>query len=207
MHNRTAIAAFRCLSPNTGAGDGGSGTGAEGVNNGNQNGGDQGNNNAGARSAAQTFDTWHKGLGESEKALLDNHVTGLKSALDAERGAKKDLEKQLRDLAGKAEKGSEFEKQLSETADKLVKESKRADFHEAAHAAGVKNLKLAWTVVNQDELFKRDGSPDFDELKKGYPELFASTTNTNAGAGSGAGQNGAGGASMNDIIRQAAGRR
>jgi hypothetical protein len=132
----------------------------------------------------------------------------LKTALDSERDGKKDLEKQLRELAGKAEKGSEFEKQLTETADKLATEEKKSAFYEAAHAGGVKNLKLAWTVAVTDDLFKRDGSPDIEAIKKDYPELFASTnSNANAGAGAGAGQGaGNGQADMNALIRQAAGR-
>jgi hypothetical protein len=204
MYTRTAIAAFRCFSPNDGAGNGGTGTGS-GSGDESKKGGDQGNQ-AGAGSATQTFDDWHKSLDDKAKAHLESHVNGLKTALDSERNSKKDLEKQLRELSAKAEKGSEFEKQLNEISEKLNTTSKRADFMEAAHAAGVKNLKLAWTVAVSDDLFKRDGSPDFDAIKKDYPELFASTTTTNAGAGNGAGQKGAGTASMNDMIRQAAGR-
>jgi hypothetical protein len=210
MTNRTAIATFRFLAPNTGAGSGGSGSGGEGGSGG--AGGDGGNNKdgqggqGGSGGAAKTWEDWHKGLSDEDKGLIEAHTSGLKSALDSERTSKKDLEKQIRDLAAKAEKGSEFEKQLTETADKLSSSTKRADFYEIAHAAGVKNLKLAWITASADDLFKRDGSPDLDALKKAYPELFSSTTTTNAGAGSGAGQGGQGGDSMNDRIRSAAGR-
>ena len=121
-----------------------------------------------------TFDAWLEARTPEEKALLEGHTKGLKSALDSERETRKDLEKQVRDLAGKAEKGSEMEAQLTKTADSLADATRRADFMEAAHAAGVTNLKLAYTVAVQDEMFDRQGRPNFESMKAQYPELFAS---------------------------------
>jgi hypothetical protein len=163
--------------------------------------------------APKNWDEWHESLSDDLKGLIktrfDDDTKGLKSALESERSAKKELEKQLREVAAKAEKGSEFEKQLTELAGKLESEGKRAEFYEAAHKSGVTNLKLAWRVAQEDELFKRDGSPDIDALKADYPELFKQdapppSQRTNAGAGTNG--NAPAKQTMNDIIRQAAGK-
>lgn len=143
------------------------------------------------------------------KALYDADVKGLKTALGSEREAKADLEKQLRDAAAKLEKGSEAEKQLTVMADDMAATAQRADFLEAAHAAGVKNLKLAYTVAREDEMFDRRGNVNFEAMKKDYPELFGSTAPAAGNAGSGTTtQPPAGGpnADVNAAIRRAAGR-
>lgn len=155
-----------------------------------------------------SFETWVEGQTDEVKALLDNHTQGLKSALESERGSRKDLEKQVRDLAGKAEKGSEAQAELNKLADGLAESDRRAGFYEAAHTAGVSNLKLAYTVAVQDEMFDRHGEPNFEELKRAYPELFGGkpggTPPGNAGTGTGSAQPQTVG--MNDFIRRAAGR-
>ena len=48
---------------------------------------------------ALTFDGWFESQPEGVRKLLDEHTGGLKSALKSERESRKDLEKQLRDLA------------------------------------------------------------------------------------------------------------
>ena len=136
-----------------------------------------------------TFEAWLEEQTAETKALLDGHTKGLKSALDSERGTRKDLEKQMRDLAEKAEKGSEAQAELTKAADGLAEADRRAGFFEAAHAAGVANLKLAYTVAVQDEMFDRRGEANFEEMKRSYPELFGGKPAIppgNAGAGTGA---------------------
>jgi hypothetical protein len=154
------------------------------------------------------WESWLEGQSAEVKALLDTHTQGLRSALTSERESRKDFEKQARELAEKAEKGSEAQAQLTKLADDLASEGRRADFYEAAHAAGIANLKLAYTVAVQDEMFDRRGQVDFEALKRAYPELFAggkpATPPGNAGAGTGAPPPAKTG--MNDFIRAAAGR-
>ena len=154
-----------------------------------------------------TFDGWLEVQPENVKNLLDVHTKGLKSALESERGSRKDLEKQLRDLAKKVEAGSETEKQLTELADQQASASRRADFYESAHREGVTNLKLAFTVAGQDELFDKKGIVDFGEMKKSYPELFGTVASANANAGNGTKVPPAHKKSMNDFIRQASGHK
>lgn len=166
----------------------------------------EGSGNEGTQTAL-TFEAWQAALPEDQKALIEGHTRGLKSALDSERGTRKDLEKQLRDLAKKAESGSEAQTQLTQLADNLQSADRKADFYEAAHAAGVKNLKLAHTVAVSDELFDKHGRVNFDEMKKSYPELFGAVAAPRGDAGSGTQTSGQGGkADMNSAIRKAAGR-
>lgn len=153
-----------------------------------------------------TWDSWINEQPEDVKTLLSGHTKGLKSALDGERDARKDLEKQLRDLAKKAEKGSELETQLNDLVTRSESEQLRADFYEAAHQAGVTNLKLAFLVAQQDELIDRRGRVNFETLKRSYPELFGSVRVPAGNAGAGTGKEASGSQSMNDFIRRAAGR-
>lgn len=152
------------------------------------------------------FESWIAEQPEPVKALLDGHTKGLKSALETERNSRKELEKTLREMAGKAEKGSETQAQLTQMADQLKAEQTRANFFEAAHAAGIGNLKAAYTLAVADGLFDGKGQPDFAALKASYPELFAGAKKLPAGdAGAGTSTKQPTGETMNDIIRRAAG--
>jgi hypothetical protein len=159
--------------------------------------------------AAFDYDKWIAEQPDDVKAGLEQRTSGLTSALKSERESRKEQEKQLRDAAAAAEKGSEAQKQLTVMADKMAAADQRADFMEAAHAAGVKNLKLAYTVAREDEMFDRRGNVNFEAMKADYPELFGSSTapaSGNAGAGT-TSQPAPGGkhAAANDAIRRAAG--
>ena len=156
----------------------------------------------------QTFEAWLEGQTPETKTLLDTHTAGLKSALDSERGTRKDLEKQVRDLAGKAEKGSEAQAELTKIAEGLAEAERRGDFMEAAHTAGVSNLKLAYTVAVQDEMFNnRTGQVNFEGMKTAYPELFGGKPGVPvANAGAGTGTPPPVPADMNSFIRRSAGK-
>ena len=163
---------------------------------------------SGGETPPQTFEAWLDGQSPETKALLDEHTKGLKSALETERGSRKDLEKQVRDLAGKAGKGSEAEAELTRLADAIAESDRKTDFYEVAHAAGVTNLKLAYLMAVQDEMFDRRGQVNFEELKRVAPELFGGKPASppgNAGAGTGSASQGTA-PTMNEIIRKAAGR-
>jgi len=156
---------------------------------------------------ALQYEEWLKGQPEEVKTMLGGWEKGLKTALKDERDARGDLEKKLRDLAGKAEKGSEAEKKLIEMADQMAEGDRRATFYEEAHKAGVSNLKLAYLVVVQEDLFDKRGNVNIDALKKDYPELFdqgAPKTKGNAGDGTETQQPAHVG--MNEFIRASAGK-
>jgi hypothetical protein len=152
-----------------------------------------------------TFEKFVESLDDKAKGLLEVHTKGLKSALKSEREIREGFEKQIKELAAKAEKGSELEKQLTELSAKADGENKRAAFYENAHTAGITNLKLAFLVATTDSLFDEKGNVDFAALKTKYPELFTKPIPTgNAGEGANELQPAP---SMNDAIRRMAGRK
>lgn len=152
------------------------------------------------------YDVWLKEQPEPVQTMLAIQVKGLVTALDSERETRKQLERQVRELASQAEKGSDAEKRLTELADQMQGADRKADFYEAAHAAGVTNLKLAYTVALQDEMFDRRGAVNFESMKQQYPELFGTPKPPKANAGEGAGVQQVTKGDMNDFIRRASGR-
>lgn len=152
----------------------------------------------------ETFESWLAEQPDNVKTLYTTHTSGLKSALDSERKARSDAEKALRDMAKKAEKGSEYEKSLTEQADKLASLQQQSSFYDKAHLAGVRNLKLAYMAAKQESLVSDSGDCDFGKLKSAYPELFLTAPRANAGDGTGGSDKPF---SMNDAIRRAAGRQ
>ena len=153
------------------------------------------------------FDRWIGEQDEAVKTMLDGHTSGLKSALESERENRKKLQKELRELAGKAKEGSEAQTQLTAMADRIEAADMKADFYEEAHAAGVSNLKLAFLVAQEEELFDRRGNVNFEQMKKDYPELFGGRPKVTAGnAGDGTGGTQPSGQDMNSFIRAASGR-
>jgi hypothetical protein len=158
--------------------------------------------------AKQTFEAWLEEQDDKVKELYESNVSGLKSALQSERDAKKELSSQLKELLPKAEKGSELEKQLTEMANKAEAAERRALFAEEAikPEIGCRNVKVAYALAIADDLFDKRGNPDWDEIKKIAPELFGSgTANANPGAGTNKDQKPKG-QGMNEWIRSQAGK-
>ena len=153
-----------------------------------------------------TYEGWLEGQDESVKTLIGANTSGLKSALEKERETRKDLEKELRDKAEKAEKGSEAQVELQGMADKLQETDRRVDFYDEAHDAGVTNLKLAYTVAVQDGMFDTKGNANFKAMKEAYPELFGATQVTPGNAGTGTQTTPPSGTGMNNFIRGKTGR-
>lgn len=177
-----------------GAGGSGGGDGAGGA-------GEGGN---GAGGSGLTWDSFLATLPKEAQDLYTAHTSGLKNALDAERNEKKTLGQQLRDLQAKAENGSDLQKQLSDLSGKLTAAEKKAGFAEQAvkPEIGCTNPKLAFMVATDGDLFKRDGSPDWDAIKSAAPELFAKAKTPDGNAGNGTGNNQKpSGNSMDDAIR------
>lgn len=151
-----------------------------------------------------TFDTWLGSQDATVKGLIDGHVTGLKSALESERNERKTLSKQIAELKGKAEKGSELEQQLTTLSSQLEAQSTKAAFYESA-PADVANMKLAWMAA-QDGYIGKGGLVDWNGLKSAFPELFRKQVTPPANAGNGRNQQGGNQPNMNDFIRKASGR-
>lgn len=157
-------------------------------------------------SATLTFDTWYAALSTDVKDLLDDHTTGLKSALDDERRQRKSLANQMKELSKTAEAGSDLQKQLQTLTGQMSEADTKATFYEDAHLAGAKNLRLAWVAAKEYDLIGRNGAVDLAQLKTLVPELFTNKAPPPANAGSGANQSGLSAPDMNKAIRTMAGR-
>ncbi len=160
----------------------------------------------GQRADPPSFETWYAGQDEQIKGLIDARMTNLQSALATERTNRTNLTKQIKDLAAKAEKGSELEKQLSEASQKLEQAERRAEFMADAirPEIGCSNAKAAYALAVTDDLFDRHGKPDWNTLKQLAPELFRKPSAGSADGGAGTNQPPK--LDMNTLIRRAAGR-
>lgn len=185
--------------------------------------GQQGQQDGGQQQQQQppTPEQWYSTLSADQKAQVDawhnDQSSGLKSALQTERErnrtARQQIETEIRASAKSAaeSKNVELEKRLTEQADALVTAQKEANFYEGAFASGVRRnmLRPAWQMVQADDLWKKNGEPDWDELKSKYPEFFDAPGEQQqqrvpGNAGNGAGARPSGPTSMNDLIRAAA---
>ena len=148
------------------------------------------------------WETWHDALPEPAKKLVSDHVSGLKTALASERDARGTAEEDLRKVAADLEKGSDAQKKVLKLADEVAAGNTKADFYEDAHKAGVSNLKLAFHVATNEDLFDKRGIVDFEKLKKDYPELFGKKKVPDGSAGDGTGSGlPKGSEGMNEYIR------
>ena len=136
-------------------------------------------NTAGKTASYETFEDFLATTDDTIKELYKNHTSGLSSALEKERSNRKDLEKQMKDLLLKAEKGSVLEKELAEKvklleeADKKYTEAeRRAKFVEEASREKCTNAKAAYALAVIENLFSEDGSVKWKDLKNLAPELF-----------------------------------
>ena len=95
-----------------------------------------------------------------ESRFSDDTKT-LKSALDKERDEAKQLAKQIKDLQGKSEKGSELEKALSDLQAQLAAATQEKQFILDAPAKGVSNIKAAYKLALADGLIDAKGAVDW----------------------------------------------
>ena len=152
-------------------------------------------------------------------------VTGLKSALQAERDARKAADKTTKDLARELEtiknSGKSESEKLAARLEALEKDNqaKGAAIRErdakdatrdAAKKAGAPDGDLIYRVLKSDIEYDDDGKPTnlkalIDDLKQTTPHLFKpATTRVDGGAGNGSKP---GKDDMNSMIRAAAGRQ
>ena len=186
------------FAPDDGGGSGDGDAGEDGENNQEQ---DQ-------QEAVLEWDTFHKALPVEAQKLISDRESGLKSSLSTERDARKGLEKDLKAVAKDLKDGSEAQEKVLKLADEVAAGTLKADFYEDAHEKGVVNLKLAYHIVEKDDLFDSRGNVDFKALKEDYPELFVKSKPPPADGGEGTGSRlPSSKVSMNDLIRAKAGRK
>ena len=166
-----------------------------------------GEENQGEQADVLVWDTFHDSLKPEAQALIATRESGLKTALSSERDARKTAEKDLRDVADKLEKGSQAQKDVLELADAVAAGTLKSDFYEDAHKSGVTNLKLAYLVAKDDDLFDKRGNVNFEKMKEANPELFGRKIIPDVGAGDGTGSRDMPKkVDMNAMIRKKAGR-
>jgi hypothetical protein len=177
--------------------------------------GQQGNGEQGQQGQGQgeggTPETWEavlEGLPEDARSLYESHTQGLRSALESERGQRRDLARQLREATEALEEGSDARTQLESLTQAAEAAEQRVAFYEEAAGQGVKNFKLAWLAAQESDAFDRRGNVQWERLQEEFPELFQAKQQSAPGnAGAGTNQAPGGGADMNAIIRRGAGRR
>lgn len=156
---------------------------------------------------ALQWDTWHDALSEPAQKLIAEHTSGLKTALTSERDARSDAEGDLRKVAKDLKEGGEAQKKVLKLADDVAAGNLKADFYDDAHKAGIPNLKLAFHIAKEDDLFDKRGNVNFVKMKEDYPELFGKTKVADGSAGEGTGGGTPGGKrDMNKAIRTMSGR-
>lgn len=146
-----------------------------------------------------TFETWFGALDAPLQELVNNHVAGLRSALESERTERKSLSKTLKDLSGKLDANSDAAKQLDALRSALETTEKRAGFVEEAAVAGCTAPRAAWHIAQAEGM-------TVAQVRQAYPQLFAAVARAPGGAGAGVGQPPAKTQTMNDWIRRAAGK-
>lgn len=170
---------------------------------------DNENNNQGEGEQGDETLTWEQvveGLPEAARAVYETHTQGLTSALKSERSQRKDLAGQLREAMGKLETDSKARDALEGVTEQLDQAERRVAFAEEAVGRGVVNPRLAWLAAQEVEAFDRRGNPNWEALKKAFPELFRKAGPPPGNAGSGAGKEAPPAAGMNAFIRRSAGR-
>jgi hypothetical protein len=135
-----------------------------------------------------TFEAWIEKQADDVKALYTAHIEGLRNTVKATRDERDAMRAQLKDLQAKAEKGSELEQTLAKMTAQLEASDKRANFVEEAvkPEIGCRNPKAAYALALADNLFDRQGRPDWTAIKAAAPELFG-TQRAPGQAGNGTG--------------------
>lgn len=153
------------------------------------------------------FDEWLGSQDEPIKALISTRFQALETTVRATRDERDSVTKQLKELSRVQVEGSEAKKNLEATIARLETTEKRAAFLEDALKPEIqcRNAKAAWIIAQAQELFDRQGRPDWAKIKAEAPELFG-TPAAKANAGNGTGEPPPSGKDMNKFIRASAGR-
>lgn len=151
---------------------------------------------------------WLETQPEQVKAGYQADVHGLKSALENERSSNGTMQKRIGTLTKLAEEGTELKKELEKLGNELTETNAKADFFRVAHEARCTDLDLAWLAAKNSNLFDKRGEVDMRALREAHPALFApaKTPVPPGNGGNGRDQSVERKPSMNDAIRQMAGR-
>jgi len=168
--------------------------------------------------SARSYDTFIESLDAPTRSLIDQHITGLKSALQAERATVKKFEAVAKTAQSLAEDKTRLETDLASRTVDVQLAQHRADFYEHAIDQGVrrKSVRLAYLAALDAGHIMDDGTVGWDELRANFSDLFGEPGRTgptppsrssSAAAGAGARGDTPAAPTLNQIIRNAAGRR
>ena len=130
------------------------------------------------------YESWIGEQSEEVKAGIEEHYNGLLNTVKATRDERDALSKELKSLAKNIDENSEAGKQLGELRTKLAEAEKKSIFMEQSVTRGVKRPSAAYAIANADNLYLKDGQPDWDKIKESVPELFTpQSINSDAGSG------------------------
>ena len=152
--------------------------------------------------APTTYEDLIAGLDATQRQVLEAHTAGLKTALQAERAAVKKLEAKTKEAQAQAEAATVAQG--------------RAAFYETALGQGVRrtSVRLAYVAAQDAGHLHADGTIDWDALRDQFGDLFdgrtspaAPSRSSSAAAGAGTRTDTPTAPSINQMIRNAAGRR
>jgi len=150
------------------------------------------------------------GLSPEQQAAYEQDVQGLKHSVSAAREERDALSRQVTEIKRKLGKNPEETSAALDQLQKSLEEAnRRAGFLEAAMspAVGCRNPKAAMAIALQSNLFKADGSPDWDAIKAVLPEGFGKpVVRTGAGIGTEQEEKPPKPRGFNDWLRKEAGR-
>ena len=159
----------------------------------------------------KTFDEWYQSLPDNVKTLANGAKDHFERMTATVRDTRQDRDalsenlKTITKLIGtKPEEAAQAIQKLQGDLESL---NKKTEFYDAASAVECRNPKAAFAIATTNNLFKRDGKPDWESIKTEAPELFgkAFVKPPRKSAGSGTDSEPAKTGSMNDLIRKGAG--
>ncbi len=152
----------------------------------------------------ETFESWLEAQDDTVKGLISGHTQGLSNTVKAVRQERDELAKQIKALSSKVEAGSETQKELERMTAELEAANRRNDFFEGAAANGCVNFKAAYALASAENLFKKNGAPDWEAIKQEAPQLFEQkrTQPAFSGNGSKGAEGNTGSSEIDDFIRR-----
>jgi hypothetical protein len=173
-----------------------------------------------------TYEAFVDTLSEPLRALVDGHISGLKTALQAERAVVKKLEAQVKtaqslaDERAKADADAktQLEADMASARAEVAAAQRRAAFYETALEQGIrrKSVRLAYLAALDAGHIGADGQIAWEAIRSSFSDLFESagrmaptppSRSSSAAAGAGARGDTPAVPTLNQIIRNAAGRR
>lgn len=153
-----------------------------------------------------SFDEWLEKADEPTKKLIGERFTALESTVKATRSERDELKGELQKMMKKlGDKDVEAQSHIQEMIGKMEIAERKANFMEDAlrPEIGCRNPRTAYALAVAEDLFTKNGSPDWASIKTAAPELFGiGKAQGKAGAGTGEEPKNQ---DMNTIIRRIAG--